>query len=110
MIIGIAWELLLKMLCIMELACCGSCVIVCPEKGALSVVVPAVELSAIPMTILSSLALSTPLAAVLRLAVPFKKQFPVEDPVAKYETPWQTASVKLASAMEHALAHCPKLL
>jgi hypothetical protein len=35
------------------------------------------------MAIRSSKALSTPFAAVVRLAEDFKKQFPVDDPVAK---------------------------
>lgn len=81
--IGIASELLLRIDCIIELICCGSCVIVCPEKGAFSVVVPAVELFITPIAILCNKALSTPLAAVVRLAEPFKKQLPLDNPVAK---------------------------
>ena len=60
---------------------------VSPANGADSVVVPAEEVSAAPIAIRNKRALSTPLACVVWLADDFKKQFPDDDPVAKYETP-----------------------
>lgn len=82
MTIGIVSVLLLRIDDTEELASSGPIVMVSSAKGAASVVVPEAEEFVTPRAIRCSKALSTPSADVVWLAVDFKKQLPVSDPVA----------------------------